>query len=415
LSQASARGLVVSPYLHALSEEEVVAFIGAAERPLAAELEARKEAGDLAILHDAVRARLFFLTRIDALALGEIRRGVRTLDAMREEHPETIAAWTTQGIVVDEDAALRAHRYQSIEIETNRHCNFRCTFCPVAAAPKPKGLMSKETYARVLERVVEYGARVVSLNHYSEPTLDPGWLERIELAEIAGISVRLHTNASLLDEGSVRRLAELGNVVLVVNMPSVDRAAYERATGSKMFDRVMANLERLATHRVPVRLSINTPREGGGDEVEKINDLLEGKFGRSIAWPTDSRGGLVEDGSYAIAVRHVGRLAGCALAVLQLNVAHDGRAFLCCQDFNQDIVLGSVLESSIREIAESDAAVRIRRWLFGFEAPPADFLCARCEWTRPLREGAPLAVGSEPKHALVAMPSALRALPSAWI
>jgi len=400
-----AENYVVSPYLQSIPEEEVSAYIGATgDSALRGKLRERSSAEDVVLLFDMLEPRIVALSRPDAKRLDRLRSDTPAIHAFMESEPEMFARLRDHRLLLLEDQAFRRHSYKSIEIETNRHCNFRCVFCPVAAEPKPKGTMTQEVYEKVLGRVKEYGSFMVSLTFYSEPTLDPNLCDNIATAAKFGLAVRLHTNASLFDEEKIARIAALGQTWLVVNLPSVDKAEFERVTQVKMFDRVVENLKLLHKYKVPVTLSINSPRDGADGEVGAINDMFASMFGPSVKWPTDSRAGRISSPEYASVVRHSGLLGGCGIATIQLNVNWEGKAFLCCQDYQQELVLGDLREQSIKEIAESDRAVQIRKWVFGYDPAPPGFLCTKCEWTEPLRHktrSTALAVGSPFKRDLV--------------
>jgi radical SAM protein with 4Fe4S-binding SPASM domain len=385
-------GYVVSPYLASIPDPVVDSWAAAREH----QHEVDAPIAGRGMFYDLLRQRLLVTSREDKLRLELWRREPEGIDALAELEPETFRLFTGRELLLHESDAFRQHRYICVEIEINRHCNFRCSFCPVEKAPKPKAFMAPELFSLVLDRVKEYGAPSISLNHYSEPTLDPLLTERIRLAAERGLKVRLHTNASLLDEGKIRALAALGNTALVINLPTVDRAEYERVTGTKFFDRVIANLRLIHEQGIPTQLSINAPRDSADENVRRINEMFATMFGESVAWPTDTRIGRVEKSEYATDVRHAGLLAGCRYALDQINVSHDGRVFLCCQDFEQEYVIGDLRQSTLSEIAESERMVQLRRWIFGGGEPPADFICSRCSWTCSLGEKpGPLTIGME--------------------
>jgi radical SAM protein with 4Fe4S-binding SPASM domain len=373
--------VIVSPFLEAAPEGLVPALLAAAQD----QNEMRRAPGheQPTLLLDQSTWTLLVMSAADTALLARLRQDRAAIAALAASDTQQYERFLACEALVPAAVAFRRHAYHTVEIEVNRHCNLRCVFCPVEAAPKPRGFMSRDLFELVLARVVEYGASEISLNHYSEPTLTPDLVDRIARAAALGLRVRLHTNASLLDEDKIRGLAGLGNVRLFVNLPTLDRAEYERVTGSKFFDRVVRNLELLGQHRVPTSLSINAPRDSASETVRAINERFAALFGASIAWPTDTRAGRVDKTEYATTPRHDGPLGGCGYATRQINVTHEGKVFLCCQDYEQEYVLGDLREQSLREIAEGERAVALRRWIFGYETPPPGFLCSTCAWTRP--------------------------------
>lgn len=337
------------------------------------------------VLFDFVSYRATVLTSCEAAALeGALEAGRTDGGALSALLPDAGRRLIDRGVLLPEADAYRKHRYTTIELEIVRQCNFRCSFCPVKEAPKPRGFMSDEVYELIMDRVREYGAPTVSLNNYSEPSLDPTLVRRVSLAGERGLKVKLFSNASLLDREKIAALARLGNVLcVVVNLPSVDPEEYARVTGTnvKTFDRVVANLRLLHDAGLVVRLSVNTPRDGGEATVAAVNERFERLFGRTPHELTNDRAGALDAVEYATPVRHVGPLNGCALSFHELSVSWEGKAILCCQDYDQQHVLGDLRTETIAEIAEGAKAVELRRWIFGGATPPADLICNGCVWT----------------------------------
>ena len=292
------------------------------------------------------------------------------------------------------------HAYQSLEIEVNSHCNFRCCFCPVRAAPKPRRIMPLCLYETVIERAREYGISQVSLNHYSEPTLDPYLVKRVELAGDAGLSVELYTNGSGL---SPKRLDDIirasGHVSIVVNFPSAEAQEYADVTGAKCFHQVVMNLRYAFSRRVPVAVVVNAEAGQRVAALEKVQALFgEEHAGCVTVWGTDDRAGRLVESAYACPVYHDGLLGGCILAVQDLNVGYDGRVFLCAQDYDEEYVLGNVGRQTITEVAEGERAISLRECVFGVRAAPSDLLCRRCAWTVSQRDKkCTFAIGNESK------------------
>src|SRR5262249_48343811 len=149
----------------------------------------------------------------------------------------------------------RRHKYTSVEIEINRHCNYRCEFCPVSLTPKPKAAMPFDLFSLVVDRVIEYGSTTISLNHYSEPTLHPELVRFCKLAAQKDLLIRLHSNASMLDEQTIEGLRQAGHIFVIVNVPSDDPAVFAQKTRSGHHARVMRNIELMRQAGIAVELS----------------------------------------------------------------------------------------------------------------------------------------------------------------
>jgi len=63
-----------------------------------------------------------------------------------------------------------------------------------------------------------------------------------------------------------------------------------------------------------------------------------------------------------------------------LHILSDGRATLCCMDYKQEAVVGTLHEYTIEDLWRSDAFETMRAKVRGDLATDADFICHRCEW-----------------------------------
>ncbi|MFN3230955.1 MAG: radical SAM/SPASM domain-containing protein [Alphaproteobacteria bacterium] len=339
---------------------------------------------DRSLIFDTLTNTLITVRRSDHTFLKTLAGAPFEAAVASPERTARINRLKDAGLVLREDDAFRAHTYDHVSIEVNSHCNYRCSFCPVSTDPLPKQIMPLDLFQLVLDRLVEVGVRSISLNHYGEPSLDPHLVRRAQRAKDAGIKIVLFTNASRLDDERLRELAALGNVSLVVNLPTVDAESFREITGWKLLDRVLDTLSLAKSLEMTVQISVNTPRASlTRKERYAIRRHVQKRTGiRAMLNFVVTRAGAMTDERYAPPVSHQGRLNGCYRMLTRICVGIDGTVFLCCHDFNKDYVLGDLRRSSLKDIAESDRAQQLRRWTFGADTPPDGFICQRCEETR---------------------------------
>lgn len=381
--------MIVHPCLHLFTPGELPTGTG------------RSELGSLVAADDALLLAytppepvLHLVSRGEVDLLREMAADESRIERLARDDPGHAADLLERELLVDAATVLVDARHPCIEIEINRHCNYRCVYCPVSSRPKPKGFMADDTYRLVLDRVKDYGATMVTLNHYSEPTLDPRLADRVETAVDHGLEVGISTNGSLLSRPLIRRLAALGRVRVTVNLPSVEADRYRHLTGGGRLPRVIRNLEALHAAGIPTSLSINTPREGGTAELEAVNRRFGEMFGEAVRWASDDRAGTLDNPDFADPIAHTGPLNGCVVVQGQLNVSWRGELFLCCQDFDQRYVFGDLHDATIQRIKSGERFKQTMTWIMGLETPPANFICTRCAWT----EGAqPLTFGARCK------------------
>jgi len=358
----------------------------------------RHRDGSLHLIVDlAAKKRTFFSLSPEELNwLEQCRLEPQTVADLHAMDRVVFDKFVRNGFLVPQDIALRNIRPRHFEIEINRHCNWRCVFCPVSQKPKPKQLMTEELFRLLLQRVVDYGAESISLHFYGEPLIHPKAIDWIQLAVESGLRVDLYTNASLLNEDKVKRIAAIGNTYLTVNLPSVDAEEFRRVTGTKLLDRSIANLKLAHRYKVPVSLVINAPRESRQETIGEINAMFEKMFGKSVEWRTTDRAGNLDAPNYASATTLTGKLSGCSLMFYQAVVSYEGKLLPCCQDYDQEWEWGDITKDSIDDVLESENAMAFKRWVMGLEDPPENFLCSRCDQTSTLgASGRVLTVGTQ--------------------
>ena len=292
---------------------------------------------------------------------------------------------TGSGLLILPSQLKMIHRYRTLEIEINRNCNFRCVYCPVRFDPKPKDSMSMSLYKQVLSRCVEYGIEQISLHHYSEPTLDPLLVQRLALAINANLSVELYTNGSNLNQDKLNAMAKMGGVKLIVNFPEADRDHYRMITGSDCYDKVLRNLQLAGRLHIPVTLVVNSGLGKKSDRINRIKDACANITDDIVDWDTDNRAGKLDIPIFCGTPQHQGLLNGCLLAIMDLNVSWKGDVFLCAQDYDQRYIFGNLRDESLCEIIQSSHGWGLRKYVFGIEHPPENFICRRCSWTRSFR------------------------------
>lgn len=269
------------------------------------------------------------------------------------------------------------YNYFGIEIEINSNCNFRCRFCPVSLYKNDVQYMSLVDYRRIINEAVINGIKEVSLNHYSEPTIAPHFLAMVLIAVKSGLSVAIFTNGSNLSSALVKGLSKVSDKVkIIINFPEFEETQYLYTTQSKLFSKVVSNINYAKTI-LTIQIVINNRQP---DIVHGVNKLFPGILTKQ--WDTDDRAGAIPNTKYAQPQFYKRHLNGCPLATRYINVSVNGDVFLCAQDYFKKNVFGNILKSSLFDIINNSIIRQYRRWIFGAENPKKDFICRRCRWTR---------------------------------
>jgi len=271
-----------------------------------------------------------------------------------------------------------------VDIETCTDCNALCWYCPASIRPKSPEFMPSDVFRRVIQEVAaSLDVEWVSLNHYNEPLLDPHFAARVRLISDYSLRLRLFTNATLLTMQHVELLVETGVLEsLVVNLPSPKPAMYKRATGIAMPPDLLGALLSAADRGLAVSICVNdtpsTLRAGRDAVVKSFRSVL----GSSIPLffnVTHDRAGLLPDLGLVSGVGDSRGLGGCRRLLQHAAVSVRGDVFMCCQDYDQEHIFGSLVAERLPEILRGSRASAARRAVFGGDTQAAkDLPCARC-------------------------------------
>jgi len=290
-------------------------------------------------------------------------------------------------LIEDVEAEARRTHLLYVSLETCTTCNHRCPFCPVSVAPREREVMSQELFESILDQVVEAGGKrtVVFLSNYNEPTVDPLFEERVQALFVRGLPVSLLTNASNLGPERAARLEPAGRFRYVgINLPTLDAERYERMHGTRDLDRVLSNIDGLASNRLSEESAIvvlGEEDEAHRRDVEEIRARFEPKGWEIRPFKLRSR---PSSGTYLPEPPPKKRLRGCeqmgSRPFEHLHVTATARAVLCCQDYYEKLTVGDLKTQTVAEILGGETMARLRRWTYGVEEAPEDFLCRRCEF-----------------------------------
>jgi len=283
-------------------------------------------------------------------------------------------------IILEEDKKWNSTRYRYIEIEINTDCNYRCEYCPVRNEPKERKVMSIEAFKEVINKVKKYeNIEKVSFSFYNEPTLDPYFLQRIDILKENNLKLILHTNGSMLSKAYIDYLCD-SNVVDIIyfNFPNYDKKIFTDITRNPLYDKVVENIDYAVSRGLNIDFSIQKTDANYRENIDKMNEIYGYKINKKIvAWDTVDRAGLLKN-KYNQNVNLNGKLFGCKKVLEWLFVDVNGNCFICFNDFYVKNVFGNILESEIQDIIDGEKYAILMKKLFGDVEASEDFLCRSC-------------------------------------
>ncbi len=293
------------------------------------------------------------------------------------------------GWLVDSETDLgRRYHLKYVSLEAHTVCNQECYFCPVSVAPREAHFMPTETYERIVREIGDLGEPIeaVFMISYNEPTLDTRFVDQVRCIREAGLPPSTLTNGTGLTPRRTDALVELGGLrYLSINISTLDRERYRKDRGHDHLRQVLRNLDYAKDK--PIGEDMHIVVLGMGDETHKRDfEELKERFAGSRFdvryFVANDRAGYLEVGLKAQGKGK--RLCGCehmgSRPIHHLHVTPKAECILCCQDYNETVVVGNLTGKSVHEVLVGDDFARARRWVYGLEEPPESFICHNCKF-----------------------------------
>lgn len=251
---------------------------------------------------------------------------------------------------------------RNIDIELTNRCNATCDFCPREKTPK-QGFMSFEVFQQTIARVKELGSHArASLTGLGEPMLHPRFLEFVQYGIANGLHVDIVSNGSRLTPALTSGLLDAGLDRIVFSVSDVD-ADYDRVYGlpfavtrDNIFEFIRQSRGRCQVQITVVRHDDNAAQidaivrfwqEAGADYVHVVREENRGGSHEKPFRFLDNRQHWRE----AVDILHrKGLTELCAIAFYSVFIGWNGQYYLCCQDWEKTVPMGSIFDLAIEEI-----------------------------------------------------------------
>lgn len=266
-----------------------------------------------------------------------------------------------------------------VTIEPSNVCNSKCVMCPYPKMTRPKKAMPMDLFKKIVDDCVQNGIINFNLNFYNEPFLDPMIFERIRYLKTKNVRVQLFSNGSILNDEKINEIIKSGLNDIRFSVDGAKKETYEKIRKGLDFEQTTANILRLietkkklksSSPRVAVVFVRSSDNKG---EQEIFKKFWKGKADKVIVSFDDNRNdtsdGFLKNGR--MTAYPCRKLWGEMVAI------SDGKAVLCCVDFNGSVVLGDFNKQSISEIWSSPKFKQIREKHLAFKADEMP-LCKKC-------------------------------------
>jgi radical SAM protein with 4Fe4S-binding SPASM domain len=281
---------------------------------------------------------------------------------------------------------LMEHRFINFGVETTNICNADCSFCAYRHMERPKTVMKWPVYEKAIASFVENGGGSINFTPtVGDPLVDKHIIKKIRHARShpSITSVMLYTNAILLNRFPSDDILTSGLTRLAISTYVGTREGYKRYYGKDKYERVLANIEAIATRNrelgspVLITLHLRVSSEEGewkATEEYKRFEALVGASNISFLESYDAWSGRIELGDLPAGCELADNLpvedkkkSPCFELYRRVHVLADGNVGACiCVDLESEIKIGNINEQPLQKIWQGEKLKQYRsEWTKG--------------------------------------------------
>ena len=262
-------------------------------------------------------------------------------------------------------------RPQGSLIEITNSCNLNCTMCNTKLSTRPAGLMKPEVFERIIKELKSTGISSAGLHTVGETFVYKDLKTLFKIARKHKFQVWISTNAQF--PNSIEPLHEEFPEVFTDLRISIDGATKEtfehiRVDGS--FEKVFETLEivhRINNRKKFYKIGLTIDSVLNMETIKEVplffKTFQKYVFPESISFNVIT--GLSPDDSYfksTFPFKYLIRSAvPCYMPFENQYFTYDGKATMCCRDYNGEITVGDIMKETSMEIWNGSQSEAVRQ------------------------------------------------------
>jgi radical SAM protein with 4Fe4S-binding SPASM domain len=268
-----------------------------------------------------------------------------------------------------------------VMIENTNICNADCVFCPHKIMRRKTGIMPLSLSRKITDQCADLGIDYFTIYGFGEPFLDGLFFKRVRYAKKKGLGrVTTNTNAAFMDREKAKKVIDSGLDEIYISFDAATRPTYQKIRPGLNFATVEKNISNLIklkkkkeSQSPKIFLSFvesDLNRHEVSAYLKKWQDKVDGiSISLVHNWT-----GKVDFGQETSGLRDP-----CRLLWTDMVVSFDGRVPLCCNDYENRLILGDIKKQTIEEVWGGKNLKKVRKLhLAGrFKKIP---LCKACQY-----------------------------------
>lgn len=252
----------------------------------------------------------------------------------------------------------------TINIENTTFCGADCIMCQRHNFKFPPEIMSKELFKKCLEQVVNIGVKQVGITGFGDPLMDKYFIWRMKYIKenYPQIKISLTSTCQLLKDEVADAVVKYADELLI-SMYGFSKIAYESVhRGSLLYENVKENIDKfLERDKRPFVVMKYLLLDENKNDMDAWKNYYLTKADRIDIWKPHNFGdGLCETLSSANGDKS--KFVGCfrIRSLNDLMFRTNGDISVCCMDYNHNIVIGNINQTSLKDILNSNKVLKLQ-------------------------------------------------------
>tara|TARA_A100001234_G_scaffold221557_1_gene238385 strand:+ start:6 stop:914 length:909 start_codon:yes stop_codon:yes gene_type:complete len=250
---------------------------------------------------------------------------------------------------------------KEITIEVTNRCGAKCVMCPREKMTQKLDVMSFDVYKKTVDDAFNCGVELIDLCGYGDVFLDRNLMEKVKYTkEINPKSqVYISTTGNAMIEKYHDQILEYVDI-LKLSIYGVTKDVYELVMGGIKFEKSYANINKfLVKDKSKKVFTIGNfiQMEQNHHQMKDWIEYWEPKLSEVYVWKPHN---YVDGRNYRKINKDTQNTCGRPLEG-PLNIAVNGKAHVCCFDYNKEMVVGDIKNQTISEILNSEKMKYIQK------------------------------------------------------
>lgn len=268
---------------------------------------------------------------------------------------------------------------KEITIEVTNKCGAKCIMCPREKMVQALEVMPFEIYKKIVDDAFKCGVELIDLCGYGDVFLDRNLFDKIKYTKEINPNSKVYisTTGNAMIEKYHESIIEYVDI-LKLSIYGISKKVYEEVMGGIKFEKSYDNINKflnLDERKKVFTIGNFIQMNENISETNKWIEYWEPKLSEVYVWKPHN---YIDGRNYRKIDKKNQKTCGRPLEG-PLNIAVNGKAHVCCYDYNKEMIVGDIKNQTIEEILTSDEMKKIQE-----KHKKNDFsnlICANCDQT----------------------------------